>query len=90
MTTTVTPEEVQELRRRAEDLLAERCRKDRLPFGLTVAADQTQDEWIYLVVVPNRADVRAGDYVDLLVEVEKDLRAATGVDSVLLVPALPG
>jgi hypothetical protein len=44
------------------------------------------DGWLNVIVSPGAEGVRAFQYVDLLSEVEKELRN-TGLDKVLLVPA---
>jgi hypothetical protein len=45
------------------------------------------DPWLNIIVTPKTNGVRAHEYVDALSEVEQELRAS-GVDHVLLVPAM--
>jgi hypothetical protein len=54
---------------------------------LKVTDEKLDDDWLYIVVVPSRAGVRASDYANYMSKVERELRAA-GNDNVLLVPAL--
>ena len=54
---------------------------------LTVTGEKLDDDWLYIVVVPSRAGVRASDYANFMSKVERELREA-GDDNVLLVPAL--
>lgn len=50
-------------------------------------AHRVDGDWLYIVVAPAKAGVRAYDYVSVLGDVEKELRA-DGTDKVMLVPAL--
>lgn len=54
---------------------------------LRLVGQKLDDDWLYLVVVPARAGVRAADYANFMSRVERELRAE-GDDNVLLVPAL--
>lgn len=54
---------------------------------LTLDGHKQDDEWLYIVVLPNRPGVRASDHARTMAQIERDLRAQ-GDDKVLLVPAL--
>ena len=54
---------------------------------LKVSDSKLDDDWLYVVVVPKQAGVRASDHARLMSEIERTLRAG-GDDRVLLVPAL--
>jgi hypothetical protein len=54
---------------------------------LKVSNSKLDDDWLYVVVVPKQAGVRASDHAQLMSEIERKLRA-DGDDRVLLVPAL--
>jgi hypothetical protein len=54
---------------------------------LKVSGEKLDDEWLYIVVVPSKAGVRASEYANSMSKIERELRAA-GDDNVLLVPAL--
>jgi hypothetical protein len=71
----------------ARQYLAPRQPRD---YRLEVLPDGTrqEDDWWYVLVRPNRDDVRAYDYYDRLAEAEVALRDEQDVN-VLLVPVLP-
>ena len=54
---------------------------------LKVSDSKLDDDWLYVVVVPKQAGVRASDHAQLMSEIERNLRA-DGDERVLLVPAL--
>jgi hypothetical protein len=54
---------------------------------LEVSGSKLDGDWLYIVVVPSRAGVRASDYANYMSRIERELRAE-GEDNVLLVPAL--
>ncbi len=54
---------------------------------LKVSDYKLDDDWLYVVVVPNQTGVRASDHAQLMAEIERNLRA-DGDERVLLVPAL--
>jgi len=54
---------------------------------LKVSDSKLDDDWLYVVVVPTQAGVRASDHAQLMSEIERKLRA-DGDERVLLVPAL--
>ena len=54
---------------------------------LKVADSKLDDDWLYVVVVPKQAGVRASDHAQLMSQIERKLRA-DGDERVLLVPAL--
>jgi hypothetical protein len=54
---------------------------------LKVADYKLDDDWLYIVVVPDRPGVRASDHAELMSKIERQLRAQ-GNDHVLLVPVL--
>ena len=54
---------------------------------LKVSGEKLDDDWLYIVVVPAKAGVRASEYANFMSKIERELRSA-GHDNVLLVPAL--
>ncbi|RJP35784.1 MAG: hypothetical protein C4547_09030 [Phycisphaerales bacterium] len=54
---------------------------------LKVTGYKLDDEWLYIVVEPAQAGVRASDHAELMSRIERELRK-DGIDQVLLVPAL--
>jgi hypothetical protein len=54
---------------------------------LKVSGSKLDDDWLYVVVVPKQAGVRASDHAELMSRIERQLRAE-GDERVLLVPAL--
>jgi hypothetical protein len=77
---------VAELVKEVQSLLDAKCK--RRGFRLEVPPDgcRIDGDWINIVVTPTKAGIRAYDYVEILSEVEKELRAR-GQEHVLLVPA---
>lgn len=74
------PEIVDEVRRRLAD-------EARRGIELEVTDFKLEDDWLYVVVAPNRPGVRASDHASLMSRIERDLRQQ-GKSHVLLVPAL--
>jgi hypothetical protein len=60
---------------------------EREGIYLKVVSEKLDDDWLYIVVVPSKAGVRASDYANFMSKIERELRAE-GDDQVLLVPAL--
>lgn len=54
---------------------------------LKVANHRLDDDWLYVIVVPARPNVRASDHARLMSQIERNLRRE-GAERVLLVPAL--
>ena len=54
---------------------------------LKVTGERLEDDWLYVVVTPIEAGVRASDHARLMSQIERALRQE-GNDHVLLVPAL--
>jgi len=54
---------------------------------LKLSGSKLDDDWLYIVVEPAKAGVRASDHANLMSEIERELRK-DGIDQVLLVPAL--
>jgi hypothetical protein len=54
---------------------------------LKIVSEKLDDDWLYIVVVPSKAGVRASEYANFMSKIERELRAQ-GDDQVLLVPAL--
>ena len=72
----------------ASDVVANVEKRIRAANGkLTVSSSKSDDDWLYIVVVPSEPGVRALDYAELMSKIERDLRSE-GIDNVLLVPAL--
>jgi hypothetical protein len=60
---------------------------ERNGIFLKISGEKLDDEWLYIVVTPSRAGIRASDHANFMSKVERELRAQ-GDDNVLLVPAL--
>lgn len=54
---------------------------------LKVSGYKLDDDWLYIVVEPAKAGIRASDHATLMSKIERELRK-DGIDQVLLVPAL--
>lgn len=71
----------------AQALLDAKCRRSRFRLRIPKDGYAVDDDWISLIVNPDKAGMRAYDYVEILIAVEKELRAL-GHEHVLLVPAM--
>jgi len=54
---------------------------------LKVSNFKFEDDWLYVEVVPAKPGVRASDHADLMMKVEKAIRAL-GIDNLLLLPQI--
>jgi hypothetical protein len=54
---------------------------------LKVSDYKLDDDWLYIVVEPAKAGIRASDHANLMSRIERELRK-DDIDQVLLVPAL--
>lgn len=54
---------------------------------LKVDGYRLDDDWLYIAVSPAKPGVRASDHANLMARIERNLRAS-GIDQVLLVPAI--
>ena len=70
--------------RKVEQLLATAASNG---VHLKISEYKLDDDWLYVVVVPGQAGVRASDHAALMSRIERQLRAE-GHDQVLLVPDL--
>ncbi len=59
----------------------------KLGVALKVSNHRLDDDWLYVVIVPENPGVRASDHASLMSRIEKSLREQ-GMENVLLVPAL--
>lgn len=75
------------IEQRVQDFLDETL--DGKRFSLHVRDDLTreEDEWVYIVVVPDKPGIRAVDFVQVLTDVELQVRQAEQKKEILLVPA---
>jgi hypothetical protein len=74
------PAIVAEVRQRLADVAKE-------GVHLQIAGEKLEDDWLYLVVTPSRAGVRALDHANTMATIERALRQE-GKSHVLLVPTL--
>ena len=83
----ITAPNIAELLKEVQSLLDAKCKRQN--FRLEVPQDgyTIDNDWVNIVVAPAQAGIRAYDYVEILSDVEKELRAR-GHEHVLLVPAL--
>jgi hypothetical protein len=79
-----TTQHVTDIVRKVRDRLVE---GEREGVHLKVVGEKLDDDWLYIVVVPSRAGVRASEYANFMSKIERELRAQ-GDDQVLLLPAL--
>lgn len=82
-----TQTEIDSILKDVQDRLDERQRRGELPLRIPQGAYLDDDPWLSVVVEPESPAVRAYDFVEILSDVESELRAA-GIDHVLLVPAI--
>jgi hypothetical protein len=82
-----TPKDIQDILRQVRSKLD--AQKIQKGVALQVAKDGfvEDDDWLSVVVSPAAKGIRAYDYVEILGQVEKELRD-DGVDHVVLVPAM--
>jgi len=86
MNKTVEPD-ITDLLKEVQALLDAKCKRRKFRLRVPKGGYTIHDEWITIVADPTRDNVRAYDYVEVLAEVEGELRAR-GHKHVLLVPAL--
>ncbi len=79
-----TMQQIDPIVKKIEQQLAQ---ADARGIHLKVSGSKLDDDWLYVVVVPNQAGVRASDHAELMSQIERKLRA-DGDERVLLVPAL--
>jgi len=78
---------VAEIIKDAQALLDAKCRRSRFRLRIPKRGYAVDDDWVTLIVNPDKPGMRAYDYVEILIAVEKELRAR-GHEHVLLVPAM--
>lgn len=84
-----TPVQIEALSKHVQELLDTYVLQKGLPFALKVSSEYVwQEDWLYLIVTPDKEGVRAYDYAKALTDVENKLRREEHVEGVLLVPAL--
>jgi hypothetical protein len=84
-----TPQQVEDLKRRVQELLDEYVRERKYDFSLKVSNEYVQQEdWLHLIVVPDKEGVRAYDYAKALTDVGNKLRREEHVEHVVLLPTL--
>ena len=79
-----TMQEIDPIVKKVERLLKQ---AEARGIHLKVSDSKLDDDWLYVVVVPSQAGVRASDYAQLMSQIERQLRA-DGDKRVLLIPAL--
>jgi hypothetical protein len=80
----LTVEEIPDVVRRVRDELSA---AEQRGIFLKIMGDRLDDGWLYISVEPSRPGIRASDHAGLMSKIERELRAS-GVDQVLLVPAI--
>ncbi len=84
-----TPQQVEELQKHVQELLNDYVRDKKYDFSLKVIDEYVQQEdWLHLIVVPDKEGVRAYDYAKALTDVGNKLRREEHVEHVLLLPTL--
>jgi hypothetical protein len=83
----MTPMQIQSLLKDVQARLDSKRAATGVSLQVSDDAYRQDDDWLVVVVAPAQAGIRAYDYVQILNEVEKDLRD-DGIKNVLLVPAL--
>jgi hypothetical protein len=79
-----TMQQIDPIVKKVEQLLAQ---AETRGIHLKVSGSKLDDDWLYIVVVPKQAGVRASDHAELMSQIERKLRA-DGDERVLLVPSL--
>lgn len=82
----MTEVQLQSIKHEAQELLNAEC-KNR-DFKLRVSGEVQEDDWVYLVVEPDRPGVHSEDYVSIARAVEKQLEHKHS-GNILIVPARP-
>lgn len=84
--TSMTPQQIHDVVSRVQERLTALGR----PTGADLRVDEegtyVEDGWLYVSVGTPRTSIRVSDYAEVLSEIEKELRADS-VRNVLLVPA---
>ena len=84
-----TPQEIEQLQQQVQEMLDTYVRQEKFGFRLVVSPEYVQQEdWLHLEVMPDREGVRAYEYAEALMAVEKKLRREVNVEHVLLLPPL--
>ena len=84
-----TPQEVEQLRQHVQELLDTYVRQEKFDFRLIVTEEYVQQEdWLHILVLPDRKGIRAYEYAEALSAVSRKLHREEHVENVLLLPAL--
>ena len=79
-----TQQEVPKIVAQVQERLAEAAQRG---VHLQVSGERLEDDWLYIVITPERPGVRASDHARLMSQIERGLREG-GTNQVLLVPAV--
>ncbi len=82
----MTKETLRDIKKVAQTLLDAKCKGRK--FKLQVSGEVEEEDWVYLIVTPDRAGVHTEDYVQIARAVEKQLEQKFQ-GKVLIVPARP-
>jgi len=85
--TNVNTDNIKDILKQVQTLLNAKRDKCKVQLQVTDSGYTVDDDWINIVVTPKKEGVRAYDYVQVLSEVERELREK-GIERVLLVPAI--
>jgi hypothetical protein len=83
----ITADDLNSVLQKVQEKLTAREQQSGVSLAVSREASRLEDEWLYVVVSPTRAGIRAYDYVSTLGQVERELKQE-GFEHVLLVPAI--
>ncbi|HEX4124743.1 MAG TPA: hypothetical protein VHY37_08470 [Tepidisphaeraceae bacterium] len=84
---TMTADNVKSILKIVQEKLEQRAQKSGIALKVSPEASRQEDQWLYVVVSPGRAGIRAYDFVSTLSDVERELKNE-GIEHVLVLPML--
>ena len=82
-----TQEQVPEIIQYVQERLEEASQHRGVHLSVEKEDSKLEDDWLYVCVTPTQPGERASDHVDLMSEIELELRKR-GTENVLLVPTM--
>ncbi|GEM_PF-1066551 len=82
----MTPEQISPIIAQIQTRLSQLGGAKGVNLQVDTEDTKLEDDWLYVCVSAPKASIRVSDYADILSEIEKELRAES-IQNVLLVPA---
>ena len=83
----LTQEQVPAVINNVRERLDAAARKGDVHLKVLESDSRLEDDWLYVLVVPEDVQIRASEHANLMAKVEKALRE-DGIENVLLVPMI--